>query len=90
MSDNGDFDAQLEAAMATRPVIEQAKGVLVTARSMSPDQAFSELRYVSMQHNVKLNELAEALVAMVGGHQDVDPCLGKIIGHEWGGIVPNC
>lgn len=43
-----------------------------------------------MQHNVKLNELAEALVAMVGGHQDVDPCLGKIIGHEWGGIVPNC
>ena len=76
--------------MATRPVIEQAKGVLVTARSMSPDQAFSELRYVSMQHNVKLNELAEALVAMVGGHQDVDPCLGKIIGHEWGGIIPNC
>jgi hypothetical protein len=90
MSGDGDFNGQLEAALATRPVIEQAKGVLVSARSMSPEQAFSELRYVSMQHNVKLNDLAQALVATVGGHRDVDPCLRNIIGHEWGGIVPNC
>jgi AmiR/NasT family two-component response regulator len=90
MSDNSEFYEQLDAALETRPVIEQAKGVLVSARSMSPEQAFSELRFVSMQHNVKLNELAAALVAVVGAHQEVDPCLRKVIGHEWGGIVPNC
>jgi len=71
-------------------VIEQAKGVLVSARRMSPERAFAELHYVSKQHNVKLNHhLAAALVATVGGHQEVDP-FRKIIEHEWGKIVPNC
>jgi len=90
MSGQADFDEQLEAALATRPIIEQAKGVLVSARCMSPEQAFAELRYVSMQHNVKLNDLAEALVATVGGHEQVHPSLRKVIWQEWGGTVPNC
>jgi len=90
MSGQADFDEQLEAALTTRPVIEQAKGVLVGARGMSPEQAFAELRHVSMQHNVKLNELAEALVAAAGGHAEVHPSLRKVIWQEWAGTVPNC
>jgi len=90
MSGQADFDEQLEAALTTRPVIEQAKGVLVSARGMSPEQAFAELRYVSMQYNVKLNELAEALVATAGGHEAVHPSLRKILWQEWAGTIPNC
>ena len=90
MSGQQEFDEQLEAALTTRPVIEQAKGVLVSARSMSPEQAFAELRHVSMQHNVKLHDLAEALVATVGGHERVGASLRRVIWQEWGGRVPNC
>ena len=54
-----DFDQHLELAMRTRPVIEQAKGVLAGFRCATPEQAFTELVRVSQTYNVKLNMLAE-------------------------------
>jgi AmiR/NasT family two-component response regulator len=54
----GEFSKDLQAALKTRPVIEQAKGVLIGLRGSTPDQAFAELQLVSQTHNLKLNALA--------------------------------
>lgn len=83
-----EFEAHLDAALVTRPVIEQAKGILVLARCATPDQAYAELRHTSQQHNVKLNALAAALVMVASGRPPADPLLRKVIWQEWGDIVP--
>ncbi|HSK55624.1 MAG TPA: GAF and ANTAR domain-containing protein [Jiangellales bacterium] len=54
---------QMREAMASRAVIEQAKGVLVERYRTDPETAFAMLRRESQDRNVKLRELAEALVA---------------------------
>src|SRR4028119_65203 len=61
------FSRDAWAAAKSRPVIEQAKGILMAYRPQSPDQAFAELAHVSQQHNVKLATLALALVQVASG-----------------------
>lgn len=53
---------QLEEAMATRGVIEQAKGVLMASRGCSADQAFQLLVGRSQRGHIKLHDLARDLV----------------------------
>ncbi len=84
--DSNDFHDHLDAALVTRPVIEQAKGVLTGTRCATPEQAFAELRYVSQNHNVKLHELATALVDIASGRDTDNPVLRKVIQHEWGNL----
>lgn len=81
------FEEHLNAALATRPTIEQAKGVLVTLRSATPEQAFAELRHASQMHNVKLRQLAGALVETAAGRTPGDPALRKVIWLEWGTLL---
>jgi GAF domain-containing protein len=57
----------LTAALETRGVIEQAKGVLVATLRISPDEAFEELRRRSQRENRKLNDLAAEIVADAAG-----------------------
>jgi anti-sigma regulatory factor (Ser/Thr protein kinase) len=83
-----DFEEHLNAALVTRPTIEQAKGVLVTLRAATPDQAFAELRHASQTHNVKLRRLADALVETASGRTPDDPELRKVIWREWGRLFP--
>lgn len=52
----------LERALDTRPVIEQAKGVLLARHGYGPEEAFAALREQSQQHNIKLRELAARVV----------------------------
>ncbi|MEV0074482.1 MULTISPECIES: ANTAR domain-containing protein [unclassified Amycolatopsis] len=54
---------QLEDALATRPVIEQAKGMLMVLRTCSADDAFTALREISQHTNVKLHDVAAVVVA---------------------------
>jgi GAF domain-containing protein len=54
--------AQLEAAMASRSVIEQAKGVLMAQRALDPDAAFDVLRRASQMENRKLRDIAADVV----------------------------
>lgn len=54
--------AQLRQAMASRAVIEQAKGVLVERYKLTPDQAFGLLIRGSQNSNTKLRDVAVALV----------------------------
>ncbi|WIX82707.1 ANTAR domain-containing protein [Amycolatopsis carbonis] len=60
---------QLAAALATRPVIEQAKGMLMLVRSLTDDEAFEALREVSQHTNVKLHDVATVVVASGTGAQ---------------------
>ncbi|HEX6888668.1 MAG TPA: ANTAR domain-containing protein [Candidatus Nanopelagicales bacterium] len=58
---------QLLAMVQYRRVIEQAKGVIMSRRSVTPDDAFAELVAASQASNVRLRTLAIALVEVVGG-----------------------
>jgi transcriptional regulator with GAF, ATPase, and Fis domain len=53
---------QLEQAMASRAVIEQAKGVIMAMRGIPEDQAFEVLRRSSQDRNVKVRDLAQRVV----------------------------
>lgn len=53
---------QLQTALDSRIVIEQAKGVLRQHAGLSMDGAYRALRRYARDHNRKLSELAEAVV----------------------------
>ncbi len=53
----------LNTALASQPVIEQAKGMIMLLRDWSADQAFAALRQVSQHANVKLHDDAAVVVA---------------------------
>jgi GAF domain-containing protein len=53
----------MEAAMASRAVIEQAKGIIMAERRCTPDEAFTILSNLSQDTNRKLREIATAMVA---------------------------
>ena len=59
---------QLRRAMQSRAVIEQAKGMIMAQRRCSAVEAFTELRTVSMNRNIKLAELAASIVGGASGH----------------------
>ncbi|MFL6136214.1 MAG: ANTAR domain-containing protein [Frankiaceae bacterium] len=53
---------QMAEAMKSRAVIEQAKGILMSQRHCSADEAFDILVRLSQQSHRKLREVAQALV----------------------------
>jgi AmiR/NasT family two-component response regulator len=55
--------AQLEQALQSRIVIEQAKGVLAERWGVPVDDAFDRLRKAARCNRMKLHELAAAVVA---------------------------
>ncbi len=61
---------QLQRAMASRAVIEQAKGVISAVRGVDPEQAFTLLSRRSQDTNRKLSELAGEVVRSAGEGRD--------------------
>ena len=61
---------QLEQAMASRAVIEQAKGVIMAMRGVPEHEAFEVLRKTSQDRNVKVRELAQQIVTGVVVRQE--------------------
>jgi GAF domain-containing protein len=59
----GQVAEQLQTAMQSRAVIEQAKGILIGQRGCTPQEAFDILVRLSQDTNRKLRDVAEALVA---------------------------
>lgn len=55
--------SQLNTALDARKVIGQAQGILMERYDLPPEQAFEVLRRYSQNHNVKLRQVAEQLVA---------------------------
>jgi GAF domain-containing protein len=53
---------QLQEALTSRAVIDQAKGILMGQRGMGVDEAFAVLRTTSQRENRKLRDIAQELV----------------------------
>lgn len=54
---------QLKQAMASRPVIDQARGVLMAVHACTSEQAWDILRETSQRSNIKLRDVAAAVTA---------------------------
>jgi AmiR/NasT family two-component response regulator len=56
----------MRAAMLSRAVIEQAKGIIMGDRRCTAEEAFRVLTEVSQHGNRKVRDVAAALVARAG------------------------
>jgi hypothetical protein len=66
-----EVDAAITGVTAHRAVIEQAKGMLMLAFGVGPDDAFEVLRAHSQDGNIRLHVLADQLVdGIVDGESD--------------------
>ncbi|MGD9705779.1 MAG: ANTAR domain-containing protein [Acidimicrobiia bacterium] len=63
----------LTRALASRPVIDQAIGILMERHRCPAEDAFRRLRAESQHRNVKLRDVAFELVRAVGGVEPTPP-----------------
>jgi GAF domain-containing protein len=63
-----EMSENLQHALASRAVIDQALGIIMGQNRCSADEAFDILRTTSQNRNVKLRDVAAAMVAAVSGH----------------------
>jgi AmiR/NasT family two-component response regulator len=54
---------QLQAALNSRVIIEQAKGAVAQARGVSVDEAFASIRSYARRNNRRLTDVARTIVA---------------------------
>lgn len=54
--------AQLEVALESRVLVEQAKGFLSAVRDIDPGEAFEQIRSYARSHRLKAQEVARAVV----------------------------
>jgi hypothetical protein len=69
--------ARLQARLASMPVIEQAKGIIMAKYGWPEDQAFDALRRASQRENVKVRDLAASIVAQAAQAARSAPAPGK-------------
>jgi transcriptional regulator with GAF, ATPase, and Fis domain len=62
-SAEADMNEQLSAALTSRVVIEQAKGVVAARADVDLGEAFSRLRAYARDNNLRLTDVAQAAVA---------------------------
>jgi hypothetical protein len=63
----------LQTAMLSRSVIDQALGVIMAQNRATRDEAFAILRAASQSRNVKLREVAALIIQNLTGHPPADP-----------------
>lgn len=64
---------QLRSSLASRTVIDQALGVIMAQQRCTQAQAFAILRAASQNTNVKLRDIAGAIVTGVSGERPQPP-----------------
>ncbi|MEU5534617.1 ANTAR domain-containing protein [Streptomyces sp. NPDC020362] len=64
---------QLRRAIVSRPVIDQARGILMAAHGCSAEQAWDILRETSQRSNTKLRDVAAAVTASTAPDGPVPP-----------------
>ncbi|ESU50451.1 ANTAR domain protein [Streptomyces sp. HCCB10043] len=67
LSDTRTFTSDLEAALQSRSVIDQAAGIVMNQRRCGSEEALRTLRTASQHRNVKLRDLCAQLVGSVSG-----------------------
>jgi AmiR/NasT family two-component response regulator len=63
---------QLQEALTSRAVIDQAKGMVMARNGVSADEAFTVLRTTSQRENRKLRDLAQEMVDRARQDDGVD------------------
>jgi hypothetical protein len=64
---------QLQHALHSRVVIEQAKGIVAARRDISPDEAFEHLRNHARRHGRRLRDIADDVISGRIADQAIDP-----------------
>ncbi|WND40473.1 GAF and ANTAR domain-containing protein [Streptomyces sp. BB1-1-1] len=72
IADAQEFAGDLETAMRSRSVIDQAIGAIMAQQRCDAEQAFGILRSASQHRNVKLRDLCRDLVTSIGGRPPQD------------------
>ena len=54
---------QTRVALQDRKVVEKAKGLIMQQKQVSEDQAYHAIRKLAMDHNKRLGEIAEQIIA---------------------------
>jgi hypothetical protein len=73
-------NAQLEEALESRVVIEQAKGVLAERLALRPDEAFLLLRRAARTRRMKLRDLARQVIDSRETPAEVTEVLARLNG----------
>ena len=71
-SDSVKLGQQLEEALVSRAVIDQAKGILMERENVDPDQAFEMLRRASQELNLKVRDIAHQIVDGFKAQEDTN------------------
>lgn len=61
-TDRSAVNSQLQTALSSRVVLEQAKGLLAQQGGLEMPEAFAVLRHYARDHNLRLTDLAHAVV----------------------------
>jgi GAF domain-containing protein len=69
LADAQQFVTDLQTALQSRTVIDQAMGVIMGQQRCTPEEAFQILRTASQHRNVKLRDLCAALIAGISGEK---------------------
>lgn len=72
-TDAQQFADQMQHAMRSRGVIDQALGIIMGQRHCTADEAFGILRSASQHRNIKLRDLCTQLVTNVTGRPPTEP-----------------
>ncbi len=73
MASHAALIAQLRSSLATRAVIDQALGIVMARERCTQARAFEIMRSASQNGNVKLRDLAAAIVTSVSGEPPQPP-----------------
>jgi GAF domain-containing protein len=72
IADAQQFAADLQTALKSRTVIDQAMGVIMGQQRCTPEAAFNVLRAASQHRNVKLRDLCAELIGSITGQLSGD------------------
>ncbi|HEY0816621.1 MAG TPA: GAF and ANTAR domain-containing protein [Pseudonocardia sp.] len=67
LAERAEMSQNLQNALESRAVIDQALGIIMSQNRCTADEAFEILRATSQNRNVKLRDIAVALVVAVSG-----------------------
>ena len=75
LAERTEMSENLQSALVSRAVIDQALGVIMGQQRCTADEAFEVLRTISQNRNVKLRDIATDMVTAVSGPPDNTPRL---------------
>jgi GAF domain-containing protein len=68
LAERAEMSHDLQQALASRAVIDQALGIIMGQNRCTADEAFETLRTISQNRNVKVRDVAAEMITAVSGH----------------------